>query len=118
MAFSASFLRVSAPPRLHSSPDSTSPLIHPLILEHRLIHPADLVAGDDLGAVLFVARLETDYRHAALARFEEDALESRVAIIKPHEAIVAVLAGGGGGEDDDVAFAILGRHAVAMHAGG
>src|SRR5690348_7641300 len=36
--------------------------VHALVTVHRLVQPVDLLAGDDLRAILFVARLEADDR--------------------------------------------------------
>src|SRR5438477_8972774 len=99
----------------HATPaNATSSLIHPLIPVHRLVKPADLVAGHHLGTILFVARLEADHRRLVFTGFEEDALEGGVAVGETDEAVVAVFRRCRGTEDDDVAFAVFRGHAVAV----
>src|SRR6476620_8137602 len=90
-------------------------VIHPPVLVDGLVEAGDLFGGDDLGAVAFVAGLEAQDGDAGVVLFGEDALEGGLAV---DEAVVAVAPRGGGGEDDDVPLAVLGDHAVAVHAGG
>ena len=93
--------------------------VHALVAVHRLIQPRHLLRRDDLGTVLFVARLEAQDAGAAVgAGFEEDALERGVAVGETDEAVVAVFRRCRGTEDDDVAFAVFRGHAVAVHACG
>src|SRR5438105_4320751 len=73
-----------------TSANATLIPIHPLIPVHRLVKPADLVAGHHLGTILFVARLEADHRSFVFAGFEEDALKRGVAVGETDETVVAI----------------------------
>src|SRR5215472_7502362 len=93
-------------------------LIHPLIPIHRAIQSRDLFGWHDLRTIFLIPRLESQHRFPVVSALVENPFERRLPVFESHKAIVAVARRQRGGEDNDVAFAVLGPHAVAVDACG